>query len=60
MYWVNIEEHYISIDHLQMFKWCDGTLYLYILGRSVPEMFEDPQGVLHSNLLKYLERKVAK
>lgn len=60
MYWINLEDRYICIDHLQMFEWRDGRLFLYILGRSVPEIFDDPQAILHSNLIKYLEKKVAK
>lgn len=58
MYWVNIEDRYICIDHIQMFNWQDGALYVYIMGRSVPEMFDDPQGVLHTSLIRFLEKKV--
>lgn len=60
MYWITLEDRYICIDYLQMFEWRDGRLFLYILGRSVPEIFDDPRAVLHSNLIKYLEKKVAK
>lgn len=60
MFWIEIEERHICIDYLQMFEWHDGRLYVHILGRSVPEIFDDPKGVLHSNLIKYLEKKVAK
>jgi hypothetical protein len=41
-----------------MFNWQDGALYVYIMGRSVPEMFDDPQGVLHTSLIRFLEKKV--
>ena len=58
--WINVEGKAISIDHLQMFEWRDGRLFLYILGRSVPEIFDDPQGVLHSNLIKVIEKRVTK
>jgi hypothetical protein len=60
MYWIKIEELYICIDHLQMFNWRDGVLYLHILGRSVPEMLNDPDGDKLQFLATYLERKVAK
>ena len=58
--WVSVEGKTISLDHLQMFEWHDGRLFLYILGRSVPEIIDDPRRVLHSNLIKIVEKRVAK
>lgn len=60
MHWINLNDRFICVEYLQMFEWHDGALYVHILGRSVPEMFNDPDGDLYLFLVKYLERKVAK
>lgn len=55
MKWFYVKGCWYSLDHLQMFRWNDGTLRLYLLGRSVPETFEDPEAVLYSDLKKQLK-----
>ncbi len=56
MKWFFVEGHWYNIEHIQMFGWHDHALYIYILGRSVPEMFDDPEAVLYSDLIKQLKK----
>lgn len=49
---------FINLDHLQMFKWVDGRLYVYIAGRSVPEIFSDPDMDLYDKLFDYLDQEM--
>lgn len=49
---------YINLDHMQMFKWADGTLYVHILGKSVPEIFSDPDKALHDKLFDHIDRRM--
>lgn len=60
MHWINLNDRFFCVDYMQMFDWHDGILFIHILGRSVPERITDPDAELYLNLVKYIERKVAK
>lgn len=49
---------FINLDHMQMFKWVDGRLFVYIAGRSVPEIFSDPDKALHDKLTDHIDRRM--
>lgn len=55
MFAVQINEFYILGDHIQMFKWSKGSIYIYLLGKSVPEVFADP----NKEILHMLKTKIA-
>ena len=54
MNWMWVLNHHYNLDHLQEFYWQDGALYIRLLGRSVPEVFEDGDRSMYLGLCKDL------
>lgn len=56
MKWFYVKGGWYNIEHLQVFKWSNGALYLYIIGRSVPEIFDDPEATLYTDLKDQIKK----
>lgn len=55
--WVSIGGRLINLDHIQIVDWHDDALYIYILGRSVPEMYRDPDKEMYDALLETIKER---
>ena len=49
---LNVLDRHYNIDYIQEFYWLDGTLRIHLLGRSVPEIFADPDGSMYRKLCR--------